>query len=583
MLTTKIKKITKILTISVYISTIKTKFMYLKTKQRIYLIAVFLTTAFFISCDVSYISDNEIDDFTWDGGVKVPLGFINYSVSEIFTDLGSEDFASDSTEEFSFSYTESFSSQNNDSFNVSIDDVTIQDELSSPITSAQLAEIGESFPYTITPQIGGVANPLIDTFGGSNQTVFDLDLSQEMTGATLNGGTMSVVLTSTSDAVTEVSLEIPSFTKKSDDSIFSETITIPANGQNSINVNLDEYNADFTNDGTGTGKTVNTVIVNLQASFTFSAGNVIEENDDISFDIALAGLSYDAIFGDFKKEAFNVSASSIDLGDFFDNFSDADVNFENIQMDITVTNDFGFPIGLDLSSIKGVGGASATSLSYDGDESLANTLIIDEVENFGDAARVTSRTLDNSNSNIAMLLEEKPTALQFNLSGSANPLSGTTANRNFYASDNSGLSAEIKISFDKISLTKEVEFDGSALEDLNSASLVAAVENRIPLGGDILLEFKNGSGQVVHTESVNAFNPADVNAQGESDGVAKNNNFSIELSSAEIESIISAETIDVKVTFVLPTGEDTVNLKGTDELSITVGLEASANISGDNN
>jgi hypothetical protein len=557
--------------------------MYLKTRQKINLIAVLLLTVFFTSCDVSYF-DKEVEDFEWDGNVKVPVGFINYSVSEIFTDLGSDDFTSSSTEEFSFSYTESFSSQDNAAFNVSIDDVTIEDELSSPITSDQLTEIGESFPYTITDEISpGVSNPLIDTFRGSNQTVFDLDLSQEITGVTLNGGTMSIVLTSTSDAVTEVSVEIPSFTKKSDSSIFSETVVIAANGQNNININLNEYNADFTNDGTGTGNTVNTVIVNLEASFTFSAGNLIEENDSISFDIELSSLSYDVIFGDFKQEAFNVSSSSIDLGDFFDNFSDADINFENIQMDITVTNDFGFPIGLDLSSIKGIGGASATSLTYTGDQSLANTLIIDEVANFGDAAKVTNRTLNNSNSNIATLLEEKPTALQFNLSGSANPINTGNANTNFYAADNSGLNAEIKISFEKISLTREVDFDGSALEDLNSASLVAAVENKIPLGGEILLEFKDASGQVVYTDNINAFDAADVNAQGESDGVAKTTNFSIELSSGDITSIIDAQTIDVNIIFELPAGEETVILKGTDELSVTVGLEASANISPDNN
>ena len=557
--------------------------MYLKTRQKINLITVLLLTVFFTSCDVSYF-DKEFEDFEWDGNVKVPVGFINYSVSEIFTDLGSEDFTSSSIEEFSFSYTESFSSQDNEAFNVSIDDVTIEDELSSPITSDQLTEIGESFPYTITDEISpGVSNPLIDTFRGSNQTVFDLDLSQEITGVTLNGGTMSIVLTSTSDAVTEVSVEIPSFTKKSDSSIFSETVIIPGNGQNSININLNEYNADFTNDGTGTGNTVNTVIVNLEASFTFSAGNLIEENDSISFDIELSSLSYDVIFGDFKQEAFNVSSSSIDLGDFFDNFSDADINFENIQMDITVTNDFGFPIGLDLSSIKGIGGASATSLTYTGDQSLANTLIIDEVANFGDAAKVTNRTLNNSNSNIATLLEEKPTALQFNLSGSANPINTGNANTNFYAADNSGLNAEIKISFEKISLTREVDFDGSALEDLNSASLVAAVENKIPLGGEILLEFKDASGQVVYTDNINAFDAADVNAQGESDGVAKTTNFSIELSSGDITSIIDAQTIDVNIIFELPAGEETVILKGTDELSVTVGLEASANISPDNN
>lgn len=558
--------------------------MYLKTKQKINLIAVFLITVFITSCDISYF-DGDTEDFNWDGEIKVPVGFINYSVSEIFTDLGSDDFNTGSTEEFSFRYTESFSSQDNAAFNVAINDITIEDGISSSgAIEDELTNAGLSLPYTVTSEIvPGKENPLIGTFGDANQTVFDLDLSQELTGANINGGSMSIALNSTSEAETEVTIEIPSFINKISGAIFSETVVIAGNGQDVINVNLNEYNADFTDDGTGTGKTFNTVIVNLSVSFTFSAGNIIEEDDAVSFDIELSNISYEVIFGDFRQEPFNVSSSSIDLGDFFDNFSDADIDFENIQMDINVTNDFGFPIGLDLSSIKGIGGASATNLSYTGDQSLPNTLIIDEVANFGDDAKVTRRILNNTNSNISTLLKEKPTSLQFDLSGSANPISSGSSNSNFFASDNTGLDAEIEITFDKISLTREVDFDGSALEDLNSASLVAIVENKIPLGGDFLLEFKDANGQVVYSDRVNAFDAADVNAQGESDGIAKNTNFSIELSSNDIIGIASAETIDIKITFELPAGENSVNLRATDELIINVGLEASVNISTDNN
>ena len=125
-----------------------------------------------ISCDVSYLN-KEIDDISWNGNVKIPAGFINYNLSEIFDDLGSSNLEPTSTEEFSFSYKETISGENNDAFNVAIDDASIESSINSPITEDDLSAIGESFPYTITAEIApGVANPLIGNYSIKNQKIY---------------------------------------------------------------------------------------------------------------------------------------------------------------------------------------------------------------------------------------------------------------------------------------------------------------------------------------------------------------------------------------------------------------------------
>ena len=152
------------------------------------------------SCDVSYL-DKDIEDISWDGDVKIPAGFINYNLSEIFDDLGSSNLTPTSTEEFSFSYTETFSGQNNDSFNVRIDDTSIDSSIESPITANDLTAIGETFPYTITQEIApGIINPLIGSYSRENQKIHDLGLTQEITGVEFNEGNMSITFTSTVDA-----------------------------------------------------------------------------------------------------------------------------------------------------------------------------------------------------------------------------------------------------------------------------------------------------------------------------------------------------------------------------------------------
>lgn len=536
-----------------------------------------------ISCDVSYL-DKEIDDFSWNGSIKIPAGFINYNLSEIFEDLGSSDLEPTSTEEFSFNYTETFSGENNDTFYVDIDDISIESSIESPITADDLAAIGENFPYTITQEITpGIVNPIIGTYSISDQKTHELNLTKELTGVEFNSGTMLIAFKSTVDANMEITVTIPSFTKKSDQSIYTETISISGRSNENILLDLSAYNADLTNDGTGTGKTTNIIFINLDASFTFAAGNNTDVNDAISYEALIENIGYDVTYGDFKQESFNVSSNAIDLGDFFDNFSGGDVAFDNVEMAINVTNDYGFPISMNLSSVKAVNANSSINLNYTGSTSLPNTIIIDGVENFGDDEKETNTLLNDTNSNITNLLESKPTSIEFDISGKANPIDDGNPNNNFFAAVNNGFNAEVSIKFDKVSLDKEIEFsDGEDLNDFEYIKLLVNVENKTPLTGDILLEFKNSNGQLIHTESINAFQAANVNTSGESDGVGILSDFEIELDQNEINQIVDTDKINVRVTLALPTGRNSVMIKGSDAINVAVAIEVNANITPDN-
>jgi hypothetical protein len=206
-------------------------------------------------------------------------------------------------------------------------------------------------------------------------------------------------------------------------------------------------------------------------------------------------------------------------------------------------------------------------------------MIMDGVENFGDDEVVSNIALDNDNSNIGDLLESNPNEIKFNLSGISNPIN-SVPNENFYASSNTGFLAEVSIGFDKVNLNEEIEYNTDEnFEEFQSIKIVTSVENKIPLTGDLLLEFKNSANEIIHTESFNAFNAANLNpSSGESDGVAVLSNFEINLNENEINSISNTEKINIKVTLQLPDGESSVMIKGSDELIVRVGLEATGKI-----
>jgi len=543
---------------------------------------IILLTHLLFSCDLSYL-DKEIEDTSWDGNIKIPVGFINYNLSEMFNDLGNNSLGPTSIEEFSFNYTKTFTGENNTAFNVEIANFTVEGNIESPINDADLSAIGESSPYTITQEISpGIINPLIGTYKEVSQVIYDLNLSQEITDIAFAGGILNIIFNSTvSNTNTAITIKIPSLTKKSDDSEYTRSANITGENEETISIDLNDYNANLTNDGTGTGNTNNKMVVNVNASLTYTAGDIIDTDDNISYEVKFSSISYDVIEGDFKQEPFSLSSESIDLGDFFDNFSGDNVTFDNTKMTINILNDYGFPIGIDLSSVEAISTNSSMNLNYTGtDPSLPNTIIIDGVTNFGDDEVISNITLDNSNSNIDSLLESNPTSIEFNLSGISNPIDDGIINENFYASSNNGFEAEVSIGFDKVNLIEEIDFNTDEdFEEFQNIKIVTSVENKIPLTGDLLLEFKNSANEIIHTESFNAFNAANLNpSSGESDGVAVLSNFEINLNENEINSISNTEKINIKVTLQLPDGESSVMIKGSDELIVRVGLEATGKI-----
>ena len=543
---------------------------------------IILLTHLLFSCDLSYL-DKEIEDTSWDGNIKIPVGFINYNLSEMFNDLGNNSLGPTSIEEFSFNYTKTFTGENNTAFNVEIANFTVEGNIESPINDADLSAIGESSPYTITQEISpGIINPLIGTYKEVSQVIYDLNLSQEITDIAFAGGILNIIFNSTvSNTNTAITIKIPSLTKKSDDSEYTRSANITGENEETISIDLNDYNANLTNDGTGTGNTNNKMVVNVNASLTYTAGDIIDTDDNISYEVKFSSISYDVIEGDFKQEPFSISSETIDLSDFFDNFNEGNVTFDNTKMTINISNDYGFPIGIDLSSVEAISTNSSVNLNYTGtDPSLPNTIIIDGVTNFGDDEVISNITLNNSNSNIDSLLESNPTSIEFNLSGISNPIDDGIINENFYASSNNGFEAEVSIGFDKVNLIEEIDFNTDEdFEEFQNIKIVTSVENKIPLTGDLLLEFKNSANEIIHTESFNAFNAANLNpSSGESDGVAVLSNFEINLNENEINSISNTEKINIKVTLQLPDGESSVMIKGSDELIVRVGLEATGKI-----
>ena len=412
----------------------------------------------------------------------------------------------------------------------------------------------------------------------SNQTLTNLDLSQDLTRVSFEAGILDLTFTSTFDAQITVVLEIPSFVKKTAGTSYQKTVVFDGAGTQTVRLNLSDYDANLTHDGNGFDRTHNRLVLQLDAAYAFAAGDVLQASDSISYDAVLSGVRTEVVYGDFKQEAFAVSAQSFALA-FFDNFGDGDLSFTEPRMTLTATNDYGFPIGVDLSQIRSRGDAETIALSYTENVGLPNTFLMEGLANFGDAPKTTSIVLDKNNSNIAALLASKPSQIDLHVSGMVNPIQAAT-HQNFYATDNQGLQVDLELAFDEVNLQQMIAFDAeNVLDDLKNLRLMVDVSNEIPMTGRLLLRFQNALGEIVHRENLNGFLAAHVDSNGTSDGIPVTSRFEIDWDAADIAQIDQATDLQIVLTLLLPEGTNEVLLKGSDSLRLSIGTKIQTAIS----
>lgn len=542
--------------------------MKMKKRFSIGLMTIILASLF-TACDLSYF-DNEIDTFEWNGGVKAPIGHVTYTLSEIFDELDLEELDKDTDGNLSFSYTESVSGGDESDFDVSIDNKTITSSVSTPVTPADIAPL--SFPVTLP-------NPLPAALSGgkssNNQVVYDLDLSQELTGASFNSGTMVITFTSTFQAANaEITMRIPSFTKKTDGSAYEGTATLNGATNVALPINLNEYDANFTHDGANYDNTINRLVLDLAVSFEFIAGQTLRATDAISYSAALTGAETAVIYGDFKQETFSVSNESINV-DFFNDFGDG-ITFEDASMTITARNGFGFPIGVDLSGITGDTGIGTPSTVLNYTSTDSDELIFNGIENYTtDATSVTTtETLDKTNSNINALLSNAPSRFNINISGKVNPVLAPS-NENFYSPINDGLAVDVtidvplKVEFTDVKISQEdIEIDFTEdLDDLNEFSLKISTINNIPLSGEIDLIFKENGNDLGLTKSITLFKAAPIDSNGASTG-SETSLSTIDFNFSEIAKLKNATEVGLDITF--NSGTDAVKLNAEDSIKLII-------------
>jgi len=550
----------------------------MNTKKLVLLFTILVT-----SCDISYL-DNEVD-VKWSGDLNMPIGQINYTLTDLFRELDISDINEDTAGNLSFNYIESISGSENTNYDVVIEDISTFVEIKSPLTPAVFDAAGVSSPHTIVASeiAPGIPNPLLGPQNISKQKIEKLELNRNLTGASFNGGELTLNIISTFSVDVNITIEIPSLISKSENTTY-KTTQIVKDTEIQLKISLDNYNVDFTHDGVNFEQATNNIVIDVRADIDFKLGDIVKDDDEISLFANLIGAETEVIYGDFKQESFSFSSQSFPI-DFFNNFGQGAVRFANPEMKIKATNGYGFPVGINLSNIKAKNKTSSLNLRYDGDQNQENTIIIDGIETYSSSATpvITEIIIDKTNSNFSDLVSLKPSEIIIDVIGSANPIN-KLPNLNFFASINSGFQAELEIEiplevkFENIELTRSIEFNNDEdTENIVDFILVLNTENSIPLSGNLEIIFLNNGVDLNVTKSFIAFDAADIDSNGKSNGY-KTASTEVTFSENDLEKIKMATEIDVKCTLNSPEDKNEVKLLGINDVIVNIAAKANIKI-----
>ncbi len=349
--------------------------------------------------------------------------------------------------------------------------------------------------FAVLDIINNIPVPLADTvsalpFVAPNGVTLDYAL--------LKTGGLRYVFTSDHEEAVTVTVSIPSFTK--DGEIFSHTLTttpytgtLPVAGGLLSPLDLSGYTLNVPEDS---------------IYVEYSAFREVSGFTDTlkAFAVIFNDVTASFIQGYLGNQVFEFDRDTIEI-DFFENWTEGTLRFEDPTINFIVKNSFGFPVRSAINVLD--------VISVNDDIFPLSSPFIEAGIDFAypqpdeiGCIKETNFSFNNENSNLADLLEAVPKAVDYDIDGLTNP-DGNTAIRGFMT-DSSLLSVQVEVVlpvfgavsnynvFDTIKVEGfDFDVDFEAYGEVDYAEFKLFSENNIPLNIDLQLFFADENKRII--------------------------------------------------------------------------------------
>jgi len=428
--------------------------------------------------------------------------------------------------------------------------------------------------FAVLSFINNVPLPLADTisalpFAAPNGVTLDY--------AILKTGGFRYGFTSEHEEDVTVTVSIPSFSK--DGEIFSHSLntsnytgTLPVVGGLLTPLDLSGYT------------------LNVEEDSIYVEFSAFRENSGFSdtlagFFVVFNDITASFIQGYLGNEVFEFDRDTIEI-DFFENWTEGTLRFEDPTINFFVKNSFGFPVRssinvLDVISVNDeIFPLSSPAIEAGVDFAYPRDDEIGEVKE-------TNFTFNNENSNLVDLLEAVPKAVDYDIDGLTNP-DGNTAIRGFMT-DSSFLSVQVEVVlpvfgavsnynvFDTIKIERfDFDVDFEEYGEIDYAEFKLFSKNNIPLNIDLQLFFADENERIIDslfTEITPVVTAASVDADGNTIEQTTEEAFA-RVTDERFEKIKEARNLFLRARFSTPeAGMRSIRITADQNVKIGMGLK----------
>jgi len=428
--------------------------------------------------------------------------------------------------------------------------------------------------FAVLSIINNIPIPLTDTisalpFVAPNGVTLDY--------AILKTGGFRYVFTSQHQEDVTVTVSIPSLTK--DGEFFSHTLntssysgTLPVTGGLLTPLDLSGYTLDVPEDS---------IFVEYSA-YRETSGFP----DTLSgFLVIFNDVTASFVQGYLGNQVFEFERDTIEI-DFFENWTEGTLRFEDPTINFLVKNSFGFPVRSSINVLD--------VISVNDEIFPLSSPFIEEGIDFAyplsneiGTVKETNFSFNDENSNLADLLEAVPKAVDYDIDGLTNP-DENTAVRGFLT-DSSFLSVQVEVVlpvfgavsnfnvFDTIKVERfDFDVDFEEYGEINYAEFKLFSESNIPLNIDLQLFFADENERIIDslfTGITPVVKAASVDEEGNTIEKIMEEAFS-RVTEERFESIKEARNLFLRARFSTPeAGMRSVRITADQNVKIGMGLK----------
>ncbi len=403
------------------------------------------------------------------GGIITPIAYGSLSIDDLISKLDS------SSSEFLNEYEDGLLF------------ITYEDSIGS-FTASDLISMPDQdfFEYFIESDDDFPTNPWLasDTMSVERTEFFEMTFENNERLDSIILDAANLHIESSSTFLHEGQIKITCPTIKKNGISFSDSIQISSSDGSFSNISdfaLDGYTVELNN-------SIDPDTSFIQVDFVFelyNSGNPINAGDRVNISATINNIDFSSAYGYIGNYELAGEEGNIELG-FFDDFTDGDFEFENPQININISNSYGFPVEANITNFKGYTETDSVELTF-----LPGVnpfkIAYPKLAEFGET-KDTVISINSDNSNIGEFLALFPSEINYNISALSNP-DGPGTSYNF-VKDDSRLDLDLEVILplwfkaNIMAFEDTTDFDLSDETDkidmINKLSVLLVVDNGIP-------------------------------------------------------------------------------------------------------